>query len=400
MKKRIIKRPRGSEFSRFWSLAPNTVFLNHGSFGECPLPVLKLQGELRQKMEGKPVQFLWRHYEELLEPARVALAKFIKARPQDLVFVSNATSAVNAVVGSIRLRRGDALLTTNHNYNACNNVLVRAAQRAGASVQVARVPFPLQSPNQVTKAILKAANSKTRLAMIDHITSHTALLFPIESIIKALEERGIDTLVDGAHAPGVVPVDVEKLRPAYYAGNLHKWVCAPKGAGFLWVRRDKQAAIEPRVVSHGYNTSRPGYSAFQDAFDWAGTFDPTAWFCVGFALGWMSRLLPGGWNELLRRNHQLAVKARRILSTCLRLEPPCPETMLGSMATLPLSERFQGISKSGKIDPEQLRLYDEFGIEVPLLRIGQPESRWFRISAQIYNSLAQYKYLSEAIERL
>ena len=392
------RAPKPSVFHRHWNLADDIAFLNHGSFGACPKAVLKLQLQLREQMESAPVQFLWRHYEELLEPARVSLARFVGSRPRDLVFTTNATSGVNAVVQSLKLRRGDALLTTNHDYNACHNVLVQAAQQSGASLQVARVPFPLRAPHQVLDAILDTVTSRTRVAMIDHVSSHTALVFPIEKIIRALEAKGIDTLVDGAHAPGMVPLDLSRLRPAYYTGNLHKWVCAPKGAGFLWVREDKQPLIHPAATSHGYNTPRPGYSNFQDRFDWTGTFDPTAWFCVGAAIDWMGKLLPGGWPEIRKRNHSLVVNARRLLCRKLDIEPPCPEKMLGSMGTLPLPEEFQGIPKDGKIDAEQLRLYDEFGIEVPFLRLGNPERRWFRITAQVYNSPEQYEYLAKALQ--
>jgi isopenicillin-N epimerase len=376
------------------------VFLNHGSFGSCPKPILKLQAELRRKMEATPVRFLWRNYEDRLQPARVALAKFIGARPRDLVFVTNATVGVNAVIRSLKLRPKDALLTTNLDYNACRNVVVETARRAGAKVQVAEVPFPPQRPEQVVEAILKAVTKRTRLAMLDHVASNSALVLPVERIVRELEARGIDTLVDGAHAPGMLPLSIAKLAPAYYTGNLHKWVCAPKGAGFLWVREDKQAGVHPAVISHGHNTPRPDYNAFQDRFDWAGTFDPTAWFCVGAALDWMGKLLPGGWRELRQRNHALAVAARRLLCQRLQLEPPCPESMLGAMATLPLPDRLQGKPKVGKIDAEQLRLYDEFGIEVPFMRAGRPGQRWFRISAQLYNSLAEYEYLAQSLQLL
>lgn len=351
-------------------------------------------------MEAEPVQFLWRHYEERLEPSRAALAKFLGARARDVVFVTNATTGVNAVVRSLRLRPGDELLTTSHDYNACRNALAEVARRTGAKVTIARIPFPIRSADEAVEALLRAATRRTRLAMVDHVTSHTALVLPLERIILELEARGIDTLVDGAHAPGMLPLDLARLRPAVYTGNLHKWVCAPKGAAFLWVREDRQADVQPAVVSHGNNTPRPRYGAFQDRFDWAGTFDPTAWFCVGEAIRWMAQRLPGGWREVRRRNHELAVRARRILSERLGVEPPCPENLLGSMATLPLPARMQRRPKRGKIDDEQLRLYDEFGIEVPLLRVGQPERRYFRVSAQLYNSPADYEYLAEALQRL
>jgi isopenicillin-N epimerase len=348
-------------------------------------------------MEAEPVQFLWRRYEERLEPARIALAEFIGARARDIAFVTNATVGVNSVLRSVKLRRGDELLSTNLDYNACHNVLVETARRAGARLVVARVPFPLSNPQAIMEAVLEAVTGRTRLALIDHATSHTALVFPIERIVRELEARGVDVLVDGAHAPGMLPLDLARLRPAYYTGNLHKWVCAPKGSAFLWAREDKQAALQPAVISHGNNTPRPRYGPFQDRFDWAGTFDPTGWFCVGEAIRWLGELLPGGWRELRQRNHRLAIAARRLLCKKLDLEPPCPENLIGSMATLPLPERFQGVPPSGKIDAEARRLYDEFGIEVPFMRIGRPEKRYFRISAQIYNSLAEYEYLAEAL---
>ena len=348
-------------------------------------------------MEAEPVQFLWRRYEERLEPARQAAAKLVGARPRDLVFTTNATTGVNAVVRSLKLRRGDELLTTNQDYNACHNVLVETAHRAGAKVVTAQVPFPLTGAEPAIEAILRAVTPRTRLAMIDHATSNSALVLPVARLVRELEKRGVDTLIDGAHAPGMVPIDLGRLAPAYYTANLHKWVCAPKGAAFLWVREDRQKDLQPAVISHGNNTHRPGYSAFQDRFDWAGTFDPSAWMCVGAAVDWMSRLLPGGWPALRKANHELAVKARRLLCGKLGVAAPCPEHLLGAMATLPLPEPFQGRPKSGKIDAEQLRLYDEFGIEVPFVRIGQSGRRYFRISAQLYNSLAEYEYLAKAL---
>jgi isopenicillin-N epimerase len=386
-----------SRFRRHWFLAPGTVLLNHGSFGACPKAILERQSELRRQMEAEPVQFLWRRYEERLEPARARLARFIGARARDLVFVTNATAGVNAVLRSIKLGRGDEILTTDHDYNACHNVLVETARQTGARLVSARVPFPIGSADQVLEAVLAAVTRRTRLALIDHVTSNTALVFPVARLIRELAACGVDTLVDGAHAPGMLPLNLGKLAPAYYTANLHKWVCAPKGAAFLWAREDKQKNLQPAIISHGNNTPRPGYTPFQDRFDWAGTFDPTAWLCVPEAIDWMERLFPGGWSAIRDANYDLAVYARRLLCQRLNLEPPCPENLLGSMATLALPARFQSRPKSGKIDSEQLRLYDQFGIEVPFVRIGKPPRRYFRISAQLYNALAEYRYLADAL---
>jgi len=400
VKQTKLALPAPNRFRRHWGLARGIVFLNHGSFGACPKPILKLQDRLRAQMEGEPVQFLWRRYEERLDPVRAEVARFVGARPQDLVFVTNATTGVNAVVRSLKLRPGQELLTTSHDYNACHNVLVEAARAAGARVAVARVPFPLRSSDTVVEAVLRAVNWRTRLVMLDHITSPTGLIFPVSRLVRELEARGIDALVDGAHAPGMVPLNLTRLAPAYYTANLHKWVCAPKGAALLWVREDKQKELQPAIISHGHNTPRPGYSAFQDRFDWAGTFDPSAWFCAGEAIRWLGELLPGGWRELRQHNHELAVQARRLLCERLQVEAPCPENMLGAMATLALPARFQGRPRTGRIDAEQMRLYDRFGVEVPFMRFGQPEHRYLRISAHLYNTLADYQYLAWALSEV
>ncbi len=397
MKKVRFACPPHSKFRRHWALAPGVAFLNHGSFGACPKAILKLQADFRLRMEAEPVQFLWRRYDEHLEVARRQVAEFVGARPRDLVFVTNATTGVNAVVRSLRLKSGDAILTTNHDYNACRNVMVEAARRVGAKLIVAQVPFPLGSDDDVVEAVLNSVTRRTRLAVLDHVTSNTGLVFPVVRLVRCLEERGVDTLVDGAHAPGMLPLNVARLGAAYYTANLHKWTCAPKGAAFLWVREDKQETVQPAVISHGNNTSRPGYSAFQDRFDWAGTFDPSAWLCAGEAIRWLGHLLPGGWRELRERNYRLAVGARRLLCEELGVESPCPEQMLGSMATLPLPDRFQGVPRSEKIDLEQQRLYDRFRIEVPFVRMGRPERRYFRISAHLYNALPEYQHLAEAL---
>jgi len=397
---RKILPPKPNRFRRFWGLKPGTVFLNHGSFGACPKAILDFQTKLRREMESEPVQFLWRRYEDRLEPARRALAKFVGANSRDIVFVTNATTGVNSVLRSLKFEPGDELLTTSLDYNACRNVLAEVVARAGAKMVVAEIPFPIRSADEIIAAILNSVTARTRLLLLDQVTSNSALVLPTKQIIREMEARGVDTLVDGAHAPGMLPLNLRELRPAYYTANLHKWICAPKGAAFLYVRGDLQSRIQPAVISHGNNRTRPAFTPFQDRFDWAGTLDPSAWLCVPDTIRWMSELLPGGWPELRKRNHELAVKARRILCERWSLMPPCPDNLIGSIAAIPLPERFQNKRSHGKIDDEQLALYDRFGIEVPFSRFGEPEQRWLRISAQIYNSPADYEYLAEAMERL
>jgi isopenicillin-N epimerase len=386
-----------------WLLDEKITFLNHGSFGACPQTVLVEQSRLRERMEREPLLFLWREIEEELDNAREQLALFLRADPLELAFVTNATSAVNAVIRSLDLIPGDELVTTNHAYNACHNVLKECTRRAKAKVVVAQVPFPITSPQQVIKAVMDAVTPRTKLVLLDHVTSPTALIFPVEELTALLEERGIDVMIDGAHAPGMLPLDFKHFRPAYYTGNLHKWVCAPKGSAFLHVRKDRQRGIQPAVISHGYNTPRAGRTPFHDAFDWQGTQDVTAWLAVPAALRFCERLLPGGWPALMDTNRSLAVAARQFLSERLSLEPPCPESMLGAMATLPLPANLEELpaplprSVDSRFDPLQTRLFERFRIEVPVIKFGQPARRWFRVCAQAYNTPDDYTRLSDAL---
>lgn len=346
-------------------------------------------------MERNPVRFLARQREELLDAARHELATFLGAAPDNLVFVTNATAAVNAVVRSLAFETGDEILTTSLDYNACRNVLREVSATTGAQVVVAEIPFPLESADQAVAAILAAVTDRTRLAMIDHVTSNTALVLPVEEIVGRLTARGVETLVDGAHAPGMLPLDLEKLGAAYYTGNLHKWVCAPKGAAFLHVRPDKQEALRPTVISHGWNTPRPSHSRFQDQFDWPGSYDPTAWLAAATALRWLGDFLPGGWPEIRERNRTMILAASRMLCERLDISPPCPEEMLGSMATLPMPAALAAATETTGLDPLHLALYDRFAIEIPVIRLDG--RRWFRISAHLHNSPDEYRYLSEVL---
>jgi isopenicillin-N epimerase len=392
----LDKTPRAQ-----WSLDPEVVFLNHGSFGACPRVVLDEQTRLRAQMEAQPVRFLQREYEPLLDAARTDLAAFLRARPDDLVFVQNATAGVNAVVRSLDFRPGDELLTTDHAYNACRNVLVEAARRSGATVVVAEVPFPLASEEDIFTAIMAKVTARTRFAMIDHITSPTALVFPVARLIRALEQRDVEVLIDGAHAPGAVPLDLDGLRPHYYAGNLHKWVCAPKGAAFLWTRPDRQEALRPAIVSHGENIRRPDRSAFHDRFDWPGTLDPTAWLSVPAALRFGAGFFPGGWNELREGNRQLAISARALVASRLGVALPCPNQLLSCMATIALPEPFQRRPFNGeRFDPLQTEIYEKTRVEVPIMRWGNPARRWLRLSAQAYNTTDDYRTLAETVARM
>jgi isopenicillin-N epimerase len=333
-----------------------------------------------------------------LDTARAELAAFVGAEAADLVFVPNATSGVNTVLRSLSFEAGDELLTTDHSYGACRNALEFAAARAGARVVVAHVPFPLDGPEAVVEAALAAVTPRTRLALLDHVTSPTGLVFPIATLARELERRGVETLVDGAHAPGSLALDVPAVGAAYYTGNCHKWLCAPKGSAFLWVRRDRQRDVRPLAISHGATSPRTDRSRFLLEFDWTGSLDPTAWLCVPEALRTLDGLLPGGWPALRDRNHALALTARRRLCAALDIAPPCPDDMISSLATVPLPDAAPDGPRSplGN-DPLAEALFTRHRIEAPVFAWPAPPRRLIRVTAQLYNTPAQYERLAGAL---
>jgi isopenicillin-N epimerase len=372
-----------------WCLDPSVVYLNHGSFGACPSAVLGAQAALRLEMEREPVDFLVAKLPARLNAARETLAAFLGADPSDLVFVTNATAGVNAVLRSLKLERGDELLLTNLAYAACRKTAEFVALETGARVVVAQIPFPCRDDEELIAPILNSVTRRTRVALIDHVTSPTALIFPIARLVAELKARGVDTLVDGAHAPGMVPLALSELGAAYYTGNAHKWLCAPKGAAFLHVRRDRHANLHPSAISHGYP------AGFRAEFDWTGTFDPTPWLCIPESLRFMGAILPGGWPAVMSANRSLALQARAWLSESTGVEAPCPESMIGSMASLPLPQASAG-SPAHRLDHKGL--HDWFrarGVETWLYAEPVP---LLRVSAQLYNDLDQFKLLARLLE--
>jgi isopenicillin-N epimerase len=385
-----------------FALEPDVIFLNHGSFGACPKSVLEEQQRLRERLEAEPVRFLMREYEPLLDAAREALGRFVGCSGDDLAFVTNATTAVNTVLRSLEFSSGDEVLITSHGYNACNNVARFVAERSGARVAVAQVPFPIDSAEQVIEAIESAVTQRTRLAVIDHLTSPTAVVFPIAELVSSLEGRGVQVLVDGAHAPGQQPLALDALGASYFTGNLHKWTCAPKGAAFLHVRHDRQSKIRPLTISHGANAERTGRSRFRAEFDWQGTHDPTPFLTVPFALEAVAALVPGGWAEVRARGHGLVIQMRDVVLRAIDATPAVPDSMLGMMATIALPTRATAghgaLPGMGALDPLQDDLWHQHGIEVPIFTFEG--RRCLRLSAHLHSSLADAERLAAALPSL
>jgi isopenicillin-N epimerase len=376
-------------------LDPDVVFLNHGSFGACPKEVLDACQSWQREMERNPVEFLGRRSARLLADARAALAALVGARADSLVFVPNATTGVNTVARSLPLRPGDEILTTDHEYGACDATWDWVSSRTGARVVRAPVPLPFDSSG-FTDRIWSHVTPRTRVLTLSHVTSTTALVFPIAELIRRARERGILTLVDGAHAPGQIPLALDSLGADFYTGNCHKWLCAPKGAGFLHSRPEHHALLEAPIVSWGYCAEVSGHTDF-DAYtgatllerrlQWQGTRDLSAYLSVPAAIEFQRR---HEWHEVRRRCHELAAETLARITRLTGLEPVCREGDFAQMVVIPVP----------RMDPSTLKsvLFERYRIEVPVTLHG---GRLFvRLSVQGYNGRADLDALVAALAEI
>jgi isopenicillin-N epimerase len=387
-----------------WDFDPAITYLTHGTYGACPRPVLEAQQRFAAELEADPIRFLTREFESRLDAAREAVAAFLNADPEGMVVVPNATTGVATVLESLRLRPGDELLTNDHEYNATLNALASVAERAKARVVRVQVPLPIRHPEEVVEAILAAVSPRTRVALISHVTSVSGLIFPIETIVRELDRLGVDTLVDAAHAPGMVPIDVRALGAAWWTGNGHKWLCGPKVAGMLCVREDRRAGLRPLVTSHGRNDPRPERPALWKEFDWQGTSNPTAFLALPEAIQVIGGLQPGGWAAHMTANWALAIAGRSVIQDRLGLEPIAPESMVGAMAAVALPTTLDEAAAEALTNS----IADEERIEVPVgpfpVRAARepgaaPSHALLRISAQRYNEAADYERLADVLVR-
>ncbi|MDX2016601.1 MAG: aminotransferase class V-fold PLP-dependent enzyme [Planctomycetota bacterium] len=406
----VSPHPTGSALAHHWALDPAKIYLNHGSFGACPRAVLAAQDALRARMEADAVAFFVEDFESLMDSSRAALANMLSCAPGCIAPITNATWAVATVADNLLwsgfLRAGDEILVPSHEYPACKNIMAQLASRTGARVVTVELPFPITGPDEVFDRVLAAATDRTRLALLSHVTSPTGLVLPIERLVPALEGRGIRTLVDGAHGIGMLPLNLGALRPSYYTSNCHKWLCAPKGAGFLFVREDLQTGFRPLALSNNANLPKPGRAQFLTEFEFCGTTDATAFLVLPEAIRFVSSLVPGGWPEVMRHNRALCLQGRAIVCEALNVAPPAPESMIASIATIILpphhphdEPRRKALSqrKSKYHDALQDALLRTHRIQVPIWGLADKPDRFVRVSAQLYNTPEQYRELARAL---
>jgi isopenicillin-N epimerase len=370
-------------------LDPDVAFLNHGSFGACPRPVFERYQAWQRELELQPVEFLGRRVHGLLAEARGRLADYLRVGHDDVVYVSNVTTALNIVARSLPLEPGDEVLTTNHEYGALDRTWTFVSEHRQTRVVVQKLPVPMSDPEEVVEAVWAGVTPKTRVLFISHITSPTAVTLPIEPLIVRARAAGIWTVVDGAHAPGQVDLDLGAMGVDFYGGNLHKWTSSPKGAGFLYVRRDLQHLIEPVVVSWGWRPNDPGPSVFVDQIERQATHDPAAYLSVPAAIDFQAER---DWPRVRQECHELVRLARQQMTELTGIQPLVADDprWFSQMGTVPLPA----------CDTAELkrRLYNEYQIEIPATRWG--ETPCLRVSVQGYNTRADIERLMAAVAEL
>ncbi|MEM0982412.1 MAG: aminotransferase class V-fold PLP-dependent enzyme [Planctomycetota bacterium] len=384
-----------------WPVGDNVTLLNHGSYGVTPEYVRARQDELRDVLDRDPPRFFVVELERLADTARQALAAFVNCPPKDLTFVGNGTYAVAAAIRSYEpeLEPGDEIVVTDHEYKATFNELTRLCARTGAVVKTARVPLPVCGPHVVAEAVEELLTDRTRFVVISHITSASSLIFPVERIVESCKARGIGTIIDGAHTPGQIPLDIAALDPTFYVASCHKWLCTPKGTGFVYCTPERQAHVRPAAESCRVHHNRPDRSHFLADFDYVGTGDYTGNLVVHHAIEHLGAQLPGGWDELYRRNHDVAVAGARAIRETCGLPQTCPDDMVGTMYSLllPANPSPRPMTECEFEETLWDAIYANHAIQVPVWGFDPVWTRVMRVSAHLHNTPPQFELLADAL---
>lgn len=379
-------------FKDLFLLDPSITFLNHGSFGACPKPVMAVYQDWQRRLERQPVQFLGVEFAGYMQAARQALGDYLNAPAEDLVFIPNATFGVNVIARSLQLKPGDEILACDHEYGACDRTWLFMCEKSGAVYTRQPIPLPPASAEEIVERVWSGVNERTRLLFVSHITSPTALTLPVAELCARARQKGILTLIDGAHAPGQIPLDLPALGADFYTGNCHKWMMAPKGAGFLYARKDVQALVEPLVVSWGWRAEADFSlgSQFVDYLQWRGTHDPSAALAVPAAIQFMRDYQ---WEKVGDECHALLEQALSRINALTGIPSVYP-TGGGFYRQMAIAE----LPRQPDLKRLKNRLYKEFKIEVPLIEWNG--RHFIRISVQGYNTQEDVDRLISALERL
>ncbi len=382
-----MSAPTPEELRPYFLLDPQIAFLNHGSFGACPRPVFEEYQRWQLEMERQPVEFLGRRFNDLMRAARAPLAAYLGTATDNIVYAPNATTAVNSVARSLKLAPGDEVLTSDHEYGACDRTWRFLCEKTGAAYRAVSVPLPLESAEEIVARFWAGVSERTRVIYLSHITSPTALTFPVSEICRRARAAGILTIIDGAHAVGQLPLALDALGADFYTSNCHKWLCAPKGSAFLYVRPERQAVVEPLVVSWGWQSDLPGPSRFVEEQEWVGTRDYAAYLATPAAIAFQRE---HHWDEVRTACHAGAVAARERLLTLIGLPPLSGPQAFAQMFAVPLP--------ACDLDSLKRRLYDEFGVEVPLVKWNGRQL--LRVSIQGYTTADEIERLVAALARI
>lgn len=368
-------------------LDPSITFLNHGSFGACPKPVFEEFQRFQLELENEPVVFIQKKLPQYLKQAKAPLAKFIGCDAEDFFFVPNPTVAINTVMRSLKLNPGDEILSTNHEYGAMDRTWNFYCKKSGAKYVRQNISLPIVSKEQIIEEFWKGYNSNTKIIFLNQMSSSTALIFPVKEICDKAQELGLITIIDGAHVPGHIDLNIIDLNPDFYTGTLHKWMLAPKGSSFLYVKKEFQAEIDPLVVSWGYESLVPSESQFLDYHEYQGTNDHSAFLCTPKVIDFLEQ---NNWKEKSKACKQIVFDNYQRFCDLLKTQPLAPITteFLGQMASVPV--------KTSK--PAELKdlLYDQYKIQIPVMPLNG--NIYLRYSINAYNSQEDLDILYKALE--
>jgi len=377
-------------------LDPEITFLNHGSYGSCPKPVFEVYQKYQTDLESHPIKFMQEDVYKLLEISRESLSHYVNCDKDDLIFVTNPTQAVGTVIHNILINSNDEVLSTNLEYGSCDRMWTYDADQKGYKYIQAEINLPIEDKETFLNQFWSYASDQTKYVFISQITSTTGMILPIPEIVAEAKKRGIKTIIDGAHVPAHIPLDIKELDPDYYTGALHKWLCCPKGSSFLYVKKEKQVGIQPMLKSWGWGEEYEKFkssvqlhspSRFINVFQWQGTNDMSTFFTVPKAIQFQEE---HDWDSVRSRSINMVIEARNRINEITKLPKICPDNWLGQMATIlfPIDDTV-AFKKT---------LYNDYQIEMPVMR--HIEHTAFRISIQGYNSEADIDHLINALEEL